>query len=87
MPTRITSTQLSRNLSDVLNRVRYRGETFIVERKGEPVAKITGPPKEATLADLVEIILRHSPLDDKWADDLEAARKAQTPPTIPEWPS
>ena len=35
METRITPTELARSLSDVLNRVRYRGERFRIERNGE----------------------------------------------------
>ncbi|MFN0071262.1 MAG: type II toxin-antitoxin system prevent-host-death family antitoxin [Chloroflexota bacterium] len=38
--TKITATELARNLSDVLNRARYRGEHFIVERNGEPIVTI-----------------------------------------------
>jgi len=38
--TTITATELARNLSDILNRVRYRGESFRVERNGEVVAEI-----------------------------------------------
>jgi prevent-host-death family protein len=46
---RISATELARKLGDVLGRVRYRGESFIVERNGtpvarlEPVARATGP--------------------------------------------
>jgi antitoxin (DNA-binding transcriptional repressor) of toxin-antitoxin stability system len=40
METRITATELARNLSDILNRVRYRGESFRVERNGEVVAEL-----------------------------------------------
>jgi prevent-host-death family protein len=38
--TRITATELARNLSDVLNRVRYRGESFEIVRNGEIVAEL-----------------------------------------------
>ena len=40
METKITATDLAKSLSDVLNRVRYRGERFLVERNGEPVAAV-----------------------------------------------
>jgi antitoxin (DNA-binding transcriptional repressor) of toxin-antitoxin stability system len=43
METTITATELARNLSDILNRVRYRGERFRVERNGELVATIEPP--------------------------------------------
>ena len=43
METTITATELSRSLSDILSRVRYKGETFIVERNGVPVATLAPP--------------------------------------------
>ena len=42
MTHRISATELARRLGDVLGRIRYRGESFIVERNGKPVARI-GP--------------------------------------------
>ena len=89
METKITPTELARNLSDILNRVKYRGERFRVERRGETVAIIEPPPmtKRFTLRDLVDLMER-LPWDDKFADDLEAIHNAQgvlSPPR--EWPS
>ncbi len=43
METTITATELSRSLSDILSRVRYKGETFIVKRNGEHVATLAPP--------------------------------------------
>lgn len=40
MDHRISSTHLARNLGDVLARVRYRGESFVVERNGKRVARV-----------------------------------------------
>jgi predicted nucleotidyltransferase len=42
MDHRISATELARGLGDILGRIRYRGETFTVERNGKPVARI-GP--------------------------------------------
>jgi prevent-host-death family protein len=56
--TPITATELSRNLSDVLNRVRYRGERFTAARNGERIA-VLGPahvPSCVTLRDLASQI-------------------------------
>ena len=39
----VTATDFARNLSDFLNRVRYRDESFVIERNREPVAIITPP--------------------------------------------
>ena len=42
MEYRISATELARRLGDILGRIRYRSESFIVERNGRPVARI-GP--------------------------------------------
>ena len=54
MNTTITATELGKNLSDVLNRVRYRGERFTVARNGEPIAVLepADVPSRITLRDL-----------------------------------
>src|SRR5260370_18719334 len=40
MDTRISATELARRLGDVLGRVRYRGDAFLVERNGTAVARL-----------------------------------------------
>ena len=47
-PTKITATELARNLSDILNRVRYKGESFIVERNGEVVGELAPAKRSKT---------------------------------------
>ncbi len=89
--TRISATELARRLSDVLNRVRYRGEEFVVERGGEAVARIEppGPPHVITLGEFLDM-LRRAPRPDKgFADDLERVHAAQPPALgeFAEWPS
>ena len=89
METKITATELARNLSDILNRVRYKGESFAVERNGETVAKLE-PPEVAqrfTVRDFIDLMERLPPADDKFADDLEAVHNSQgVLPPLPEWP-
>jgi prevent-host-death family protein len=85
----VTATELSRNLSDILNRVRYRGERFVILRNGEEIA-VLEPHKEAsaaTMGDLVQIIEKHGPLDDEFMSDIEAARAALLPEEPPAWGS
>jgi prevent-host-death family protein len=53
MDTTITATELSTNLSNILNRVRYRGERFTVACNGEPIAVLEPadvPARHATRA-------------------------------------
>ena len=88
MTTRITSTELARNLSDILNRARYKGEQFIIERNGETVATLGPAIKPITWREFVEWWANNRP-DDKFADDLEAihGEMNQPLPEPPEWPS
>ena len=88
MATRISSTELARNLSDILNRARYKGEQFIIQRNGETVATLGPATKPITWREFVEWWVNNRP-DDKFADDLEAihAEMNQPLPEPPEWPS
>jgi antitoxin (DNA-binding transcriptional repressor) of toxin-antitoxin stability system len=47
MRLRISATVAARSFSDLMNRVRYRGESFVVERAGKPICEIlpASPPK------------------------------------------
>ncbi len=90
-PTIVTATELAKNLSDILNRVKYKGEHFEVRRNGEVIARIDPPPAEkvVTFGDFLDF-LRHGPRpDDQFADDLEAVL-AELPKIdwadYPEWP-
>jgi antitoxin (DNA-binding transcriptional repressor) of toxin-antitoxin stability system len=88
MATKITATELSRNLSDILNRVRYKGEAFAIERNGQTIAELR-PAEErprATMHTLAEIMRKYSPGDLSFADDLEEIQRSQGPFEIREWP-
>ena len=87
METTITATELSRSLSDILSRVRYQGETFIVERNGVPVATLAppAPGKRMTWGEFKEFLEQHPPPDEDFARDIEEARSHLTPARIPKW--
>ena len=57
MKLRISATETARRFSELMNRVRYRGESFVVERGGKPICEIlpAQPPKFSgrELADLL----------------------------------
>ena len=77
MEVRISATELVRKLGDVLGRIRYRGEVFVVERNGEPVARIT--PLTQAAATLREGLRAwRSARDDvgEFANDLERVNRA-----------
>jgi prevent-host-death family protein len=40
MEYRISATELARNVGSVVGRVRFRGDSFVVERNGRPVARV-----------------------------------------------
>jgi antitoxin (DNA-binding transcriptional repressor) of toxin-antitoxin stability system len=88
MNVRVSATEVARNLSDLLNRVRYRGERFTVVRGGEDVAEI-GPPAGGgvvTLGELRRVLAALASPDDDFSTDLETIRAAQ-PPAEPTWRS
>lgn len=89
METKVTATELAKSLSDVLNRVRYRGERFLIERNGEPVATLAPvePVSGITLSQLVACLGDVSLPGEGFADDLEAIQSCQPRTTAPTWPS
>ncbi len=84
MESRISATEAARNFSDLLNRVRYRGEEFVVERGGEAVCRIVpAKPLKRTLADLARI-LDSAPPDPAFWDTVEQITHRQ--PKLPKSP-
>lgn len=53
---RITITYLARNLADIVKRVSYRGERFVVLRGNRPVVELVPPPQARRLRDLPGIL-------------------------------
>jgi prevent-host-death family protein len=86
MSSRITATAAARGFSELLNRVRYRGEEFIIERGGEPVGRLVPVhPPYSTLARLVEALKTAPRADKRFFDDLEALHKKQPPMPKSPW--
>ncbi|MFH1764139.1 MAG: type II toxin-antitoxin system Phd/YefM family antitoxin [Gemmatimonadota bacterium] len=48
----ISVTEAVRNFADFINRVAYRGEHFLLERGGRPVARLVPVPQSGRLGDL-----------------------------------
>lgn len=89
MGTLISAAELGKNLSDVLDQVRDRGERFTVARDGEPVAALVpaDAPPSITLRELASQMGGIPLPDDGFAGDIEAMRQALTPEEPPAWPS
>jgi len=65
MKLRISATETARRFSELMNRVRYRGESFVVERGGKPICEILpAKPPKFTGGDLANL-LRSLPTPDK----------------------
>ena len=88
MERRISSTELARRLGDVLGRVRYRGDSFLVERNGEPVARIVPLPERTptSLEEALKAWRSAGAPDASFADDLERVGAADRLPEDP-WAS
>lgn len=85
MENTISATELARNLGDILGKVRYRHEVFIVERNGEPIARLA-PLSSGTAVGLVEGLRAWRAAavhDPAFADDLERVNAADRPPRNP----
>jgi antitoxin (DNA-binding transcriptional repressor) of toxin-antitoxin stability system len=85
MELRITATELARRLGDILGRIRFRGDSFVVERNGEPVARIGPVPTggAGSLAEVFRAWVEAGPGDPSFADDLERVERADRPPRNP----
>jgi prevent-host-death family protein len=85
----ITATELARSLSDLLSRVRYRGERFIIDRNGEPTAALVPveAPISITWRELAERLGDLPSPGADFADDLEAIQASQSPIGPIPWPS
>ena len=83
---RLTSTEASRNFSEVLNRVA-KGERFEVVRNGAAVAMIIPARQSFISAEQFRRLLATAPpVDDGFGADVREMRQ-QTPTPEPSWPS
>lgn len=85
MERRVSATDLVRRLGDFLGRVRYRGDSFLIERNGDPVARLVPVPGKAT-ATLREAFASWrgaGKADLRFAADLERVGGADRPPDSP----
>jgi len=85
MEYRISATDLARRAGEVLGRVRYRGDSFVVDRNGDPVARISPVAGVATgtARELVHVWRSVGAPEASFADDLEAVGALDAPPALP----
>jgi len=83
MEKHISATDAVREFSELLNRVKFRGERYIIERAGKPMARIepTDPsPRRTTLSELERLLDALPRLGDElesFAADIEVTRREQ----------
>lgn len=96
MKTTISATEAARSFSDILNRVRYRGETFIIERGGDAICSIAPvvkkgakavAPSRGKLADFLKMLREGPKPDAAFFDALVHIRENQPPVPKSKWRS
>jgi antitoxin (DNA-binding transcriptional repressor) of toxin-antitoxin stability system len=81
----ISATEAARSFSELLDRVCYRGETFVIERGGEPVCEISHvKPVRFTAADFVALLQSLPRPDPGFWKAVENATRQE--PAVPESP-
>ena len=89
MSQRVTATEAARRFSDLLNRVRYERESFVIVRGGEEIGQLVPvePSRPLTLRGLLDILTSEGAPDPEFADDLEASQRDQPLAGEAPWPS
>ncbi len=73
---RVTATEAGRQFSELLNQVRYRGESFVITRNGEDVGLLAPVPGKLTLGELVELVGANR-VGGGFAEELETIQREQ----------
>lgn len=82
---RISATEASRNFSRVIDAAAHRGESFVVERNGEPVVEIRPARRPPTVADALAY-MRRAPIDLDFVRDVEdVIAERQAMPPVDRW--
>lgn len=86
MRSSVSATEAARTFSDLLNRIRYRGEEFVVERNGEAVCRMVpaAPTMRLTLAELISLLQALPKPDAAFASAVR--RAARAPRRLPRSP-
>lgn len=80
----LSATEAARGFADVLDAVQHHGESFVIRRNGEIVARIE--PAQGADGRSVKDLLAATPRDVRWATELRGLR-ASLPAEVPDWPA
>jgi antitoxin (DNA-binding transcriptional repressor) of toxin-antitoxin stability system len=87
MTLRISATETARRFSELMNRVRYRGESFIVERGGKPICEILpAKPPKFTGGELANLLRALPTPDEEYLTLVESLTKKQSKVAESRWP-
>ena len=79
MPQTLTVTEVARKFAEYINRVAYRGESFILTKGSKPVAEIRPLRRGVKGSELLEILKSGPHLDpadvERFATDIDEARE------------
>jgi antitoxin (DNA-binding transcriptional repressor) of toxin-antitoxin stability system len=77
---RVSATDAARGFSDLVNRVAYQGETFLIERAGKAVCQLGPVPNAScTGAELLELLSRLPRPDADFLAAVEESNHDQQP--------
>jgi antitoxin (DNA-binding transcriptional repressor) of toxin-antitoxin stability system len=77
----LSATEVARNLSEVLDAVEHRRESFRITRGGRVIARVT--PEEPATGKLVKELLAGARPDAAWREDLLRLRASLEPEAAP----
>lgn len=82
MEYRLSASELARKVGDVLGRIRYRRDSFLIERNGEPIARMIplSDRPEVTLREIIGAWREAGAPESGFADDLERVGAEDRPP-------
>ena len=87
MKSRISATKAARSFSELMNRVRYRGESFVIERGGKPICEILpASPVKFTGGDLASLLRSLPKPDDEYLSLVEELVAKQAKVGDSRWP-
>jgi antitoxin (DNA-binding transcriptional repressor) of toxin-antitoxin stability system len=82
----LSVTEIARHFAEYINRVAYRGESFVLVRGNKPIAELRPLPAGKRLAELPALLASLPHLSEaeaaQLADDLTAARATLAPVEI-----
>lgn len=83
----VTATEAARHFSDLVSRVCYQHETFVIERGGRALCQLAPVDAGAcTGSELLALLTRLPRPDDAFLDAVEQIGRAQPPVEESPWP-